>query len=315
MKTKLFFTIATAVCLLFSGCNKPTTTEAENQKLKFSDKIVGTWKLESSTIIVGKDTSIQHFNGEVDGIKTIGKTHFSFFQHDLKKGEGEKAKFTSGAGKYVLDGNQYTEYLEYCSARKWESNKFTFQLDVKGDTLIQTGIEKIEALNVDRIITEKYVKTSNENTPIPMENDWDSEKVAWYFEKGKGTIKGVAKLKTKEGKILLGSDYTIELLPKSPYTEERLSTIYQSSMGGVVYLKDGVPKFVPDPKEYHNNKATKCNEKGEFEFTNLPKGEYYVIAFMMKDGDDIYRTPVGAGIMQYVALTNVEEQSVELNNF
>lgn len=315
MKTRLLMTIILSFIYFLEGCDKPINTKEMTTKANLSEKIIGTWKLKSSTIVVGDDTTYQQFGRDVEGIKTIGKTHFSFFQHDLEKGEGKKVKFSSGAGKYVLKGDQYTEYLEYCSARKWENNKFTFQLSLEGDTLIQTGIERVEVLNVDRVITEKYIKTSVKNTSIPVENDWNSETVAWYFKRGEGRIKGIAKLKNDNGEVLFGSNYIVELLPYSPYTKERLSTIYLSSTKGVVYLKDGVPKFIPDPKAYHHNKATKCNDKGEFIFENLPKGEYYVIAFMINDGDDINKTPTGAGIMQYVALDTENEQNIELNNF
>ena len=55
-----------------------------------------------------------------------------------------------------MEGDQYTEYLEYCSAREWEGNTFQFKISVHGDTLIQQGVEKIENLGVERTNIEKY---------------------------------------------------------------------------------------------------------------------------------------------------------------
>ena len=52
----------------------------------------------------------------------------------------------------------YTEQLEYCSARNWEGNDFPFIIQIRNDTLVQSGVEKIESENVNRINIEKYVR-------------------------------------------------------------------------------------------------------------------------------------------------------------
>jgi len=77
-----------------------------------------------------------------------------------------------------------------------------------------------------------------------------------------------------------------------------------------MYVEDGIPKFTPDPKGYHDTKKTMCNEKGEFEFNNLPLGEYYIIAFMLWD-------KTGGGIMHRVTLSENYDNSqiIEMVNF
>jgi len=52
----------------------------------------------------------------------------------------------------------YKENLEYCSAREWEGNDFTFTVTIKNDTLIQSGTEKVEAAGVNRINIERYTR-------------------------------------------------------------------------------------------------------------------------------------------------------------
>jgi hypothetical protein len=52
----------------------------------------------------------------------------------------------------------YTEHLEYCSARNWEGNDFKFTISIKADTLIQTGVEKVESAGVNRVNIEKYIR-------------------------------------------------------------------------------------------------------------------------------------------------------------
>lgn len=123
-----------------------------------SSSINGTWKLISGTLIEKGDTTVTDYTKGKNAIKIINDTHFSFLNHDLNKGKDSTASFGAGGGKYTLVGDKYTEFLEYCNAREWENNKFEFTVTVKNDTLIQTGIEKIDSISVNRLNIEKYVK-------------------------------------------------------------------------------------------------------------------------------------------------------------
>jgi hypothetical protein len=130
-------------------------------KTKHNDlPIIGTWELISATS-TQKDSTFSTFDPKVKMIKIINPDHFAFFQHDLTMGNEPNPKFSAGAGKYTLVNDTYTEYLEYFSNRAWENNKFEFKVSIKNDTLIQQGVEKVEKLGVDRIITEKYKRIRN----------------------------------------------------------------------------------------------------------------------------------------------------------
>jgi hypothetical protein len=120
--------------------------------------IEGTWQLYSGTIVEKGDTTITDYTKNASMIKIINATHFSFLNHDLKKGKDSTSVFVAGGGRYTLTGNQYKESLEYCSAREWEGNDFEFTVNVKNDTLIQTGIEKVADLGIERLNIEKYVR-------------------------------------------------------------------------------------------------------------------------------------------------------------
>jgi hypothetical protein len=76
----------------------------------------------------------------------------------LNKGKDSAKVFVAGGGKYSLTDSLYTEHLEYCSAREWEGNDFNFTVSIKNDTLIQSGIEKIDGIGVNRINIEKYIR-------------------------------------------------------------------------------------------------------------------------------------------------------------
>jgi len=120
--------------------------------------MMGTWELVSGTTIQGKDTTNTDYTKGKKFLKIINSTHFSFVGHDLTKGKDSLAFYTSGAGTYTLTDSTYTEHLQFCSDRAWEGNDFTFTILIRNDSLTQTGIEKIEKINVNRLNIERYVR-------------------------------------------------------------------------------------------------------------------------------------------------------------
>ena len=136
------------VCMI--ACNE---TPQDNAKNEFP--IQGTWKLLTGVLIEKGDTIITDYTKDRSFIKIINETHFSFLQHTLRK---DTTDFSAGGGRYTLNGNNYTEHLEYCSAKEWEGHDFSFTITFNGDTLVQSGVEKIEAQGIDRINIEKYIR-------------------------------------------------------------------------------------------------------------------------------------------------------------
>jgi hypothetical protein len=132
---------------------KPAETRENN--------IQGTWKLLTGTLIEKGDTTVTDYTGKLSFIKIINEDHFAFMQHDLNKGKDSVAIFSAGGGAYTLNDSTYTEQLEYCSAREWEGNKFTFTVSINNDTLVQRGIEKIDSIGVNRLNVEKYIRLKN----------------------------------------------------------------------------------------------------------------------------------------------------------
>lgn len=121
--------------------------------------LLGSWELISA-IQIRKDTTFSTMTPGHKMIKIINQTHFAFLQHALDTAVKE-AGFVAGGGKYNLQDNQYVEHLEYCSARGYEGNDFTFQVAIKGDTLIQSGEEKLKDLGLgdqNVKLVETYVR-------------------------------------------------------------------------------------------------------------------------------------------------------------
>lgn len=142
-------TAALITILIYTSCN------AKKAGLPIS----GTWKLLSGTLIEKNDTTVTDYTQNKQFIKIINDSHFSFLGHDLSQGkDSATAFFTAGGGKYTLKDSTYTEHLEYCSDRSWEKNDFSFTITIHNDTLIQQGIEKVEATGVNRLNIEKYIR-------------------------------------------------------------------------------------------------------------------------------------------------------------
>ena len=148
----LFLIIVTGMLLTACGSGKADQVSAGKTAL------TGTWKLLRGTLIEKGDTTITDYNKNISFIKIINDTHFAFLQHDLNKGKDSAAVFVAGGGRYSLKNDQYTEHLEYFSAREWEGNDFKFTVTFKGDTLLQQGVEKVEGTGVNRLNIEKYVR-------------------------------------------------------------------------------------------------------------------------------------------------------------
>ena len=138
--------------MIIAAC---TERPKKNPQIADEVSLKGTWKLLTGTLIEKGDTVVTDYTTNRSFIKIINDSHFAFLSHTLRK---DTTDFSAGGGSYTLIGNNYTEHLEYCNAKEWEGHDFSFTVTITGDTLVQTGVEKIEAQGIDRINTEKYIR-------------------------------------------------------------------------------------------------------------------------------------------------------------
>ncbi|GAA4421524.1 hypothetical protein GCM10023187_57460 [Nibrella viscosa] len=149
MKPYLVFTCIAAIVTVF-GCRS-----------KQPDlPLIGTWELISATTTVN-DSTFSTFDSAHKMIKIINPTHFAFLNHTTNREKDSSATaFTAGGGTYTLADSVYTENLEYFSDKNWENHQFRFVVKIVNDTLIQTGVEKLEKLGIDHVIVEKYKRVT-----------------------------------------------------------------------------------------------------------------------------------------------------------
>jgi hypothetical protein len=151
MKLKIYAFVFATFC---AACSE----KKDSSKTSTPSSIIGTWALSSSKVITKDDTLATFPVRNQEMIKMFTKSHFTFMKHDMSQGKGDSAVFDAGGGTYTLKGDDYSEHLQYCNYRDWENRDFHFKLSINGDTLIQTGIEKIDSLGIDQEILEIYVR-------------------------------------------------------------------------------------------------------------------------------------------------------------
>jgi hypothetical protein len=151
MKKITGFLLFSMVLFACKNSNSPET------HISMTLPLEGTWALQSATAITKGDTVITDYTKNQQMIKIVNATHFSFLKHDLKNRK-DTSFFEAGGGTYTLADSVYTEHLDYCNFREWEGHVFPFTIQINQDTLLQSGIEKLENLGINRLIIEKYVR-------------------------------------------------------------------------------------------------------------------------------------------------------------
>jgi hypothetical protein len=140
------------IFFLILSCSENKTNTIEFRGAD-QNRIEGSWKLVYAEIRENDSLQIKDF-GNTEFIKIINKTHFAFFNQEL----GTSENFMAGGGTYEFDGINYTETLNFIASPDYRNHIFKFKAEIKGDSLIQQGFEKIEKADLDRYILEKYVR-------------------------------------------------------------------------------------------------------------------------------------------------------------
>ncbi|HXB09295.1 MAG TPA: lipocalin family protein [Puia sp.] len=142
-----------AICA-FAACQSQPDAPLPSKGLRLN----GTWRLVSGTTITKGVSTVTDYTRDSKFIKIINDDHFAFLKHDLNPAKDSSNHFDAGGGSYTLNGDQYTEHLDFYGDHNWEGKPFTFTVSISHDTLTQRGLEKVEKENIDREIIERYVR-------------------------------------------------------------------------------------------------------------------------------------------------------------
>ena len=154
---RCFSILILIVAFISCSPNKPDSDKTTDSNT-INNNIIGTWKLVYGEIREKDSITIKDVTTS-DFIKIINKTHFAFFNQD----KNSSANFYGGAGSYTLNGSEYIEVLDFIKTKELRGHSFPFTIEIKGDSLIQYGLEEIKEANLKRYIIEKYIRTEDLN--------------------------------------------------------------------------------------------------------------------------------------------------------
>lgn len=154
---------------------------------------------------------------------------------------------------------------------------------------------------------------SLDSNVVELKTPFSTEEVSWVTGKGNSSVFGSAHIKLEDGSTKGCANFNIELLPVGGYSNERIFNIYGNNKAGTILLSQNPPKFNPDVKEYHELLiATNCDSENKFRFDNVPKGEYYLIAFIMWDEEkEGAMKNLGGAVMKQIQVK--ENMAFEVN--
>lgn len=140
--------------------------------MKTNIDITGTWEIESAYIEIDGE-KISTVDPSRKMIKIFSDRTFTFFSRDINR-ENFKGhtptneeivraynSLDAGFGEYKLEGNKYTETIEYCTHPNYEGKTITFDISINNNKLFQQGRYPLVDLGLgdkDAYIIETYIR-------------------------------------------------------------------------------------------------------------------------------------------------------------
>lgn len=146
---------------------------------------------------------------------------------------------------------------------------------------------------------------------VTLQTTFNPANVAWFNTQGTGEITGQAFVQTRGGNPRTCAGNKVGLFPQSAYGDERLTAIYGNASHGFLPIGSQGTKFTPDSDAYHKTmKETTCDAQGNFAFTHLPAGNYFIITGVAWSTRGGVSPDQGGGLMQSVTLKSGETKHV-----
>ncbi len=99
---------------------------------------------------------------------------------------------------------------------------------------------------------------------------------AYVAKRGAATVRGQAFMRQLGGGVVTCAGEKVQLIPATAYARERITKLYGKPDGGRINLYQGASmKNVPPAYLKYMRQAT-CDAEGDFEFTGVANGDYYL---------------------------------------
>lgn len=153
--------------------------------------------------------------------------------------------------------------------------------------------------------------------PIPatLSSNLTADEVAWSKVRGANSITGQAIMRTRGGDVKTCAGLDVSLIPYSAYAAERIAVTYGAEDEG--FARRESRPFSPDPAVYHETiRRSICDAQGNFRFTGLPDGRYFVLVEVsweaVQGGRYAYLAGQGGTMMSRVSVSGGEERQLLL---
>ena len=130
------------------------------------NKLEGAWELVSAKV-TSPDTTIEYNQARWKQIKLVTKSRFAFVGQEPNrpnyKGRGDDSEllaaartFFAGGGKYTLEGDMYTEHIEFFLTPNYVPVSIPYKCQVEGDQWTLSGKLPTKSLGLEDFDWELY---------------------------------------------------------------------------------------------------------------------------------------------------------------
>jgi hypothetical protein len=129
---------------------------------------------------------------------------------------------------------------------------------------------------------------------------------------GANTIDGNAVLRTIGGEVRTCAGFPVKLMPDTPYVRERMAHVFGMSDHGFTKSRS---TFVPPSPHYESQagRTETCDSQGNFHFSGLADGTYYVVSRVTWGVPlQFYTAPQGGVLMMRVSVHGGETKRIIL---
>ena len=146
-----------------------------------------------------------------------------------------------------------------------------------------------------------------ETTSLYNPND-----AAYIHEDGSAVIEGQAFLRTVIGEVRTCAGSEVLLLPVTEYSAERMWITYGNISGGRS-LEDQKPDD-PDPRYWRDALYSMCDAEGDFLFTGVPPGEYFITSSVWWEAPQsaYYSSTEGADLMKRIKVIGTDDEYIRV---
>lgn len=141
---------------------------------------------------------------------------------------------------------------------------------------------------------------------------FDAGEAAYVLRGGSAKLSGQAFMRQNGGGVVTCAGEEVNLFPATAYASERFAKIYGAPAGGRITVFEGVTTKGVPPDYLKYRRIALCDAEGDFEFTGVAPGTYYVQSRVIWTVPGSY-VPEGGAVAKRITLRSGQTLRVLLN--